>query len=499
MSLSPRTGIVARGRRRRGGGGGGGGQNASIVYSLTPDRASPTDLDAATVPNTGSIYPHLNLQTGVSSTKWYLGANAATDAANAVETGTWVRNDATVPYDLKGGTTLANPLDLSTVAVGSNVCACRVTPTVGSPYVLTATFTRSGSGTNNPGRIEHGVGRLSVATLTFGPEINWSGGGVPKVWQSGNINRGAKTKAVSTVASFCASAAAAGYANVVLTITLAWSGRTANADPSGTLVALQATANGDNNTLYRDIAQAYVDNGYPNGVVRLAHEHNLPAFPHYSGNGRAATWVAAWNQAAASMRAVAPNIVLDWNIGTEGADPTGGSGGLPRGLDEASYPTGTYEPDCLGLDIYARSTGLNPVTVQQALDDHANRAASKGKPVSYPEVGISLLWYPNGAPPGSHAKTTGIGTDAYGAIFIAGNGTTLPDGVLGYANQQDMAYFGWWNANNIDQGYKYRIDATSGRTQEYTEKDSAGNVIYSETVTHSANPLSYAAIKSFYD
>lgn len=278
-----------------------------------------------------------------------------------------------------------------------------------------------------PERIKHGPGRLREATTTFGPKL----GPVPKNWINANLDRREPARAASVVANICKEAKADGAENVILTVPLAWITGTYKSNPSGSLKAMQAVANGEHDDVYRGIAGALVAAGYPNAILRLGHEHNMTWAPWYSGNGRAADFVAAWCQAQDIIRAIAPGVVYDWNIGASGADPDSDTGST---WVPASWP-GDDRVDVVGRDIYCRSNGRKPAVVQRALIEHAEWAKAHGKPVSYPEVGITLG--PNPA-----------ATDEKAAAFL--------EQVFEFANGADLAYFVWWASNRTDQGYRYR-------------------------------------------
>ena len=292
-----------------------------------------------------------------------------------------------------------------------------------------------------PERIAHGPGRLREATTTFGPPV----GPVPKTWLSSNLDRAAPEKAAAMTANICTQAREQGRENVVVSVPLAWGTRTQKADPAGSLKAMRDVASGVHDEVYAGIAHALWDEGYRNAVVRPGHEHNMAWAPWYSGNGRAGDFVAAWCQSQDVMRLVAPGLVYDWNIGAAGADPDGGTGST---WDPASWP-GDDRVDVVGRDVYCRSAGRDLTVTKKALEEHAEFAAEHGKPVSYPELGVTLG--PNPA-----------ATDAKAAEFV--------ELCLSFADQADLAYLVWWGSDRSDQGYRYRVTKADSKTWAVLER-----------------------------
>ena len=94
--------------------------------STSPDRSNPLPLDGATV--SGPIYVHLlNSEPDIARVLFFIDPteNDATLEGHAAAGGdpasdAFRRGDVTVPYDLMGGTTAANPWDTTTDPTGNN-------------------------------------------------------------------------------------------------------------------------------------------------------------------------------------------------------------------------------------------------------------------------------------------------------------------------------------------------------------------------------------------
>ena len=278
-------------------------------------------------------------------------------------------------------------------------------------------------------RIAHGVGRLAEATSTYGQQL----GDVPTHWRLAFLDEWSPNIAPSVVANVAAEAKDGGKTNVVFALPLAWEAKGWKQDPAASLAALEAVARGDRDALYAGVAQSLVDAGFPGAVLRLGHEHNMAWAPWHSGGGQAEAFVAAWRRAADRIREVAPGIVLDWNVGNA---PRVGD----TYWDPASWPGDEYV-DVVGRDVYCRSEGKVASDVEQSLEILADWAAAHGKPISIPEVGITLP-IDGVVPPDS------AGTDELCSRVIVA--------VLGFAERADLAYLFWWAAPKTSQGYRYR-------------------------------------------
>lgn len=492
MAGAAGSGALHRGRRRRGRSGGINPPltiDGRIWYSTISGRSNPSLLNSAT-DLSGSIFPHLIDQHGITSVQWYKGTNAASIEASLVShvgSGSdpnWERTTTAVPHDLKGGTPIAaNPFDLSVYTGGSSVTVgAYITKTDLSVQTAIATFAVGGS--NVFERIAHGAGRFAIASTIQGADYR----DFPKPQRPGNLDPEFPANSVNGITSLCNTATTAGKTNVACTIPLAWIQQNwnYNSRPTESLAALTAVANdatiynnGQNRNatyLYTQLALACVNNGYPNAIFRLGHEHNGGWFPWSSAGGRALTYRAAFEVAAAAIRAAAPNIVIDFNIAHAGADPGGGSGEGQWTLDEDSIPDADAY-DCVGLDLYCRSTGRSLATVTEEMDYHSALAASLDKPVSYPEIGVALPDLDPASTRYTGSRTTPQATDSQAAAFI--------DYVSDRANTEDLAYFSWFlGTGKKNQFYTYR-PANTGRI------DLAGTI-------GPWHPLSWAAMGNVY-
>jgi hypothetical protein len=290
-----------------------------------------------------------------------------------------------------------------------------------------------------PSRVEHGPGRLVAASSVQGPPLL----GIPKVgFLSVNLDPDAPTKAASTAGNQPGKARDAGIANVMLTVPLAWSGRSAKADPAGTLTAMRAVADGDLDDVYEGVFQALVDNGCAGFVTRPGHEHNGTWYAWSSVGDRQATFISAFQRVASIQRRVAPDSVVVFNLASGGADPSGGGEG--RTVDDRAWP-GDEHVDVAALDEYCRSTGKDPAKVLGDLDGLAGIGTAHGKPVGLCEVGVAL--------PLLGAKASGVvASDTVAADYV--------DNVLGWADRADLALLVWFATNRTDQGYTYRPNPT---------------------------------------
>ena len=408
-----------------------GGNDAGFERVIAAGDAPPSTATATTETTGASGGGSATAEAPATAAPAPTAGAPATDPATTTPPATTLAAPTTAAPTTSGAPTTARPNGSGTTAppttsaspIGTLPPAPSATPAPAPPR------TRSSAG----GRIAHGPGRLREATTTFGPAI----GEVPKGWISANLDRGAPEKAVSVVENLTREARERGVDNVVVSVPLAWQRQGARRDPDGSLAAMRAVGRGEHDAVYAGIARALVDGGFPSAVLRLGHEHNMLWAPWYSGDGRADDFVAAWRRAADRIRAAAPGVALDWNIGASGADPDSDSGAT---FDPASWPGDEYV-DIVGRDLYCRSNGRKPEVTRRALEEHAAFAAAHGKPVSYPEVGITL---PH---PGQSAGNT-VGSDEVCAEFI--------DIVLGFAQEADLAYFVWWASQREDQGYRYR-------------------------------------------
>ena len=156
----------------------------------------------------------------------------------------------------------------------------------------------------------------------------------------------------------------------------------------GGLGSLAGNASGANNAHWRALASALVANGQPNAVLRLGWEFNGEWFP-WSARSNPGAFAGAWRQIVNAMRSApgGDGLRFDWNPGI-------GPGNVPL----AAYPGDAYV-DIIGLDIYDRSYGPRVADAGARWADFVDRpyglrwhrdfARAHGKPISFPEWGVS--------------------------------------------------------------------------------------------------------------
>jgi len=148
---------------------------------------------------------------------------------------------------------------------------------------------------------------------------------------------------------------------------------------------LDAGARGAYNDYIRQMAQALVDQGHGNAVVRIGWEFNASWFSWNSLKNPEA-WKAYWRQIVTTMRAVpGAQFQFDWCFIVHSSAPS----------PEPAYPGDEYV-DIIGADVY--NGNWNPqLTAEQrwrmvlkgtyGLEWHRKFAAAHGKQMSYPEWG----------------------------------------------------------------------------------------------------------------
>jgi hypothetical protein len=190
--------------------------------------------------------------------------------------------------------------------------------------------------------------------------------------------------------------------------------------PKDGVSTLEEGASGAYNQHFVKVAQTLVQNGYPDAVVRIGWEFNHSWFPWRAGKNPQA-WKEYWRQIVTAMRSVpGARFQFDWC-------PAWGKGEV---LAEEVYPGDEYV-DIIGLDIYNVSwTPRDHLsrwdlkrTYVNGLQWHRNFAASRGKPVSFPE------WATGKRPDGR-----GGGDDPY---FMQQMTQWLRDSNLAYHNYWD--------------------------------------------------------------
>ena len=144
---------------------------------------------------------------------------------------------------------------------------------------------------------------------------------------------------------------------------------------------LLGTAGGQWDRQWAAAAQAMVDGGHGDDIIRLGHEQTGPWYP-WSAVGNADAYKAAWRHVHDVMHRVAPQLRWEYNSAVAGFGE----------WSSAAYPGDAYV-DVIGLDIYDKAAGKTPPPfattwqrkLQPALQAHHNFAKAHGKPVSYAE------------------------------------------------------------------------------------------------------------------
>lgn len=288
-----------------------------------------------------------------------------------------------------------------------------------------------------PERIAHGTGRLKEATTTFGPTLP----PIPKGWRSANLDRMRASAAGTMAATIVKTSRDDGYENLILTVPLAWgAGYKREPNYNGLLDVID----GDYDDYYRGIAEALMTEdadgnpAFPKAVLRLGHEHNMAWTPWYSGDGRAKNYAEAFRHVHDIIRPICPDVAFDWNLGAAGADydDTGDDGSF----DPESWPGDDYV-DVVGRDYYCRGAGRDVSKIDGELSEHFDWATAHGKPMSFPEVGVTLNL------PGKTSNHAA--TDSQAAQFL--------ERMFIWADSSDLAYLTYWNSTKTSQGYRYRV------------------------------------------
>lgn len=164
-------------------------------------------------------------------------------------------------------------------------------------------------------------------------------------------------------------------------------------DEGGTLAAGAA---GGYDTYFRQLAERLVARGHPSAVLRLGPEFNGNWFAWTIDvpNG-GANFAAYWRRIVNTMRSVpGADFTFDW-CANNGSSWTP-SGGQLEAAD--AYPGDAYV-DYIGMDVYDQSWVPNHgdevarwngyVNVKNGLAWHAQFAAARGKPMTFPEWGLA--------------------------------------------------------------------------------------------------------------
>jgi hypothetical protein len=159
--------------------------------------------------------------------------------------------------------------------------------------------------------------------------------------------------------------------------------------------SLSEAAKGTYNDYFKRIAQNLINAGQPSAVLRLGWEMNGSWYPWSIGqpNGTA-DYVAAWRQIVGAMRSVpGAAFSFDWCVDRGGSWVNGAQ------LDPAQAYPGDQYVDYIGMDVYDHdwSPGYqDPIQRWQHIRDepyglawHRDFAAAHGKPMTFPEWGLS--------------------------------------------------------------------------------------------------------------
>ncbi len=162
---------------------------------------------------------------------------------------------------------------------------------------------------------------------------------------------------------------------------------------------LAGGAEGNYDAQWKALGQALVAAGYPDAIIRIAHEFNGNWY-WYQPQGKEAQFIGYWQHAVTAMRSVAgQSFEFFWNptlgVSTENGKP----------FDcENAYPGDAYV-DYIGPDTYDDDWGVYPTsgTVTQAMQDQTWQnivsqdhglswfvtfAAAHGKPLAVAEWGL---------------------------------------------------------------------------------------------------------------
>jgi hypothetical protein len=159
--------------------------------------------------------------------------------------------------------------------------------------------------------------------------------------------------------------------------------------PTYSTALLQATVNGANDDIFRNVANYLVQAGYPDAIIRLGWELSGTWYP-WSVKGNEAVAVAAWRHAVGIMKGISNRFQFDWNV-------MAGYSVLA-----SAYP-GNDVVDIIGFDLYDQNAGVawnastrTWVDPAAAFDVYKARmntvrdfALAHGKRLSIPEWGMA--------------------------------------------------------------------------------------------------------------
>ncbi len=194
--------------------------------------------------------------------------------------------------------------------------------------------------------------------------------------------------------------------------------------PDDGSATLAQGAAGEFDALFRSFAETLVNTGFPRAVIRIGWEFNGEWYP-WAASKDPASWIAYWRRIVTVMRAVpGARFRFDWCPGN----------GWTNFRAEDAYPGDEYV-DIIGLDEYNASWNPNPLTPEQRWNEqlnqrhglrwHAQFAASRGKPMSFPEWAT-----------GERRDGKGAGDDPY---FI--------ERMAEWIANHDVVYHNYWDYN----------------------------------------------------
>ena len=183
----------------------------------------------------------------------------------------------------------------------------------------------------------------------------------------------------------------------------------------------RSCAAGDYDSYATELGTNLVAAGLQNSVIRLGPEMNGTWETDFMGTTTQEQnlWATCFaNEVTAMRQAAGQNFLFDW-------DPNAGKGAYPY----ANFYPGNSYVDIMGLDLYDvdSNTPNTSVTFSQLADepfglaDFETFAAAQGKPMSFPEWGLSTV--PSGDDPGyidGMASAVANGNFAFETYFDGG-------------------------------------------------------------------------------
>lgn len=159
-------------------------------------------------------------------------------------------------------------------------------------------------------------------------------------------------------------------------------------EPGDNTQQLTACAQGAYDARYRALASNLADNGLGDTIMRIGWEAHFDGAMPWSYFHNPTDWKPCWRRIATQMKSVAPDLVMNWNMGDGEAMRAAVN---LRGFDNF-YP-GDDVVDELGIDTYDVN-GLNQDydayfgTGVGGLGWWVQQAAARNKRISFPEWGL---------------------------------------------------------------------------------------------------------------